>query len=312
MAAKEEEMTCRACDEKVSTYSSSESVYYTWIVLAVVCFMFRWWACILLPFVFPLARALVVRCTRCNAKLVSYSPLDLPSQKEEAVALKCGQCAIVLSRSYLYTLVAVLSFLIVVFWVLTIPSEALVLRSAASWREYLDDCGAEVTLKNPIGANMAFQKKYENREVNWDGYLVKMIANQGAWWTGGHAATLLVKMQPSESDVHADIILSFDDGELNQFAIPLSALERGSHFAFKATLVTMGNEHRLHHMHCSSLSLLEDKMDIPEHIHLVNQRYNLNAQMPEVSPVRVVSVTSKSPDQENTGSQSDQHTETRN
>jgi hypothetical protein len=296
MAAKEEEMTCRACDAKVSTYLGSESTYYTWIILALVCFIFRWWSFILLPFVFPLARALVVRCTRCDTKLVSYNPFGLPNLQDEVVTWKCGQCAIVLSRTYVYTLVAVLTLLIVTFWVLTAPAEVHVIRSAASWSEYLQDCGADVVLKNPIRANLAFQTKYEAREVSWDGYLVKLAQNQGAWWTGGHAATLLVKMQPSESEVHADIILSFDDDELQEFSTALSTLERGSHFAFNGTLVTMGNEHRLHHMHGHSLHPLEGKMTIPEHVHLVNQRYNLNTSMPPVAPVAVVSVTDKPPE----------------
>lgn len=289
-------MTCRACDAKVSTYLSSESTYYTWGILALVCFIFRWWAFLLLPFVFPLARALVVRCTRCDTKLTSYNPFGLPSLREEVVTLKCGQCAVVLSRSYVYTLVGVLTLFIVAFWVFSAPIETHVIRSAASWNEYLQDCGAEVVLKNPIRANLAFQTKYENREVSWDGFLVKLSENRGAWWNGGHAATLLVKMQPSESDVHADIILSFDEDELGEYAGALSTLERGAHLAFNATLVTMGNEHRLHHMHCSGVRPLEGKMHIPEHIHLVNQRYNLNARMPTAAPVAVVSVTDKPPE----------------
>ena len=292
-------MTCRTCDAKVNTYLGSESTYYTYLILAAVCLLFRWWSFILLPFVFPLCRALVVRCTRCDTKLVSYNPFGLPNLHDEVITWKCGQCAVVLSRSYVYTIVALMSLLIVGFWIITAPVEFQLIRSTASWTEYLQDCGGDVVLKNSIRANLAFQAKYENREVAWDGmryagYLVKLAENHGAWWTGGHAATLLVKMSPSESEVHADIILSFDDDELRVFAPVLSTLERGSHFAFNATLVTMGNEHRLHHLHCNWVEQLPGKMNIPEHFHMVNQRYNLNANMPtQPQTVSIVSVADK-------------------
>lgn len=101
-------------------------------------------------------------------------------------------------------------------------------------------------------------------------------------------------MVPSESEVHADIILSFDDDELREFAPVLSTLERGSHFAFNGTLVTMGNEHRLHHIHCSWIAPLPGRLNIPEHFHMVNQRYNLEARMPTPqAAVTIVSVADK-------------------
>jgi hypothetical protein len=83
-------------------------------------------------------------------------------------------------------------------------------------------------------------------------------------------------MDPSESDFHADLILSMSDESLEFNRFEAMKLEKGDRFAFNATFITMGNAARLHHLHVIWLEKIEGFLDIPEHVHIVNSRYNVN------------------------------------
>jgi hypothetical protein len=60
--------------------------------------------------------------------------------------------------------------------------------------------------------------------------------------------SVLVKMDPSESEAFSDIILTIPPKahELNMKA--LDNLEKGDHLKFKAKIRSMGNEFKLHHL----------------------------------------------------------------
>lgn len=64
-----------------------------------------------------------------------------------------------------------------------------------------------------------------------------------------HFMTIVVKMEPSESENYADIVLSISqEGFKNNKAV-LDGLIKGDHLMFKAIPRTMGNEYKLHHLH---------------------------------------------------------------
>jgi hypothetical protein len=143
-----------------------------------------------------------------------------------------------------------------------------------TWPEYLKDCGGEVVLQNSIRASEAFASKYEGNTVSWDGYLMRVTQNIG-WFAGDHAVVLLVKMQPSESDIHADLILSMDLHHFHHSKDVVEKLEKGKHFKFNATFVSPGNEQQLHHLHAHGILEDEGFLEIPDHVHSVNHRYSL-------------------------------------
>ena len=58
-----------------------------------------------------------------------------------------------------------------------------------------------------------------------------------------HAATVLVKMDPGETEVHPDLMLAFDTHRAEEFGDLLASLNRGDAFGFNATLVGLGNPH---------------------------------------------------------------------
>ena len=230
-----------------------------------------------MPFVIPLSKAIVLRCTRCDCKLDTRQPFGLFSLKDEVLTLKCGECAIVISRSYLLTGFTIIVCLFLYIWASAETVVQVRLHTGSTWPEYLEDCGGEVVLKNSIRVTDSFTRKYEGKTITWDGYLMRATENYG-WFRGDHAAVILVKMQPSESDIHADLILSMDDHDFYGNTAQLASLDRGSHFRFNATFVSPGNEQQLHHLHAHSIEKVEGFMEIQEHVHNVNHRYNLNNQ----------------------------------
>lgn len=133
--------------------------------------------------------------------------------------------------------------------------------------------------------------KYEGNSVTWDGYIMKIKENTAYLFKGEHAVIILAKMFPSESETQADLILSMDDSELEDYKIQLSSLDTGSHFAFNGTLISIGTEHKLHHMHCHSIEKLEGSIVIPSHVDQVNQRYDVTSTAVSMaSTVTLVSV----------------------
>ena len=266
---------CPQCDSFVSTYSSAEATYFTGISALITVMFFNIWSICLLPFVIPLSKAILVRCSRCDCKLETHQPFGLLSLQDEVMSLKCGECALVISRTYLLVAAGLVSLGIVYVWAsseIAMSKPNVFLNT--SWPEYLKDCGGEVVLQNSIRASETFTSKYEGNTISWDGYLMRITQNVG-WFSGDHAIVLLVKMQPSESDIHADLILSMDLHHYHHSKDQIARLDKGNHFKFNATFINVGNEQQLHHLHAHGIEYAEGFLEISEHVHSVNHRYSL-------------------------------------
>lgn len=61
--------------------------------------------------------------------------------------------------------------------------------------------------------------------------------------------SILVKMDPSESENFSDIVLSISQDSYRNNKETLDSLKKGDHLTFKAKIKTMGNEFKLHHLH---------------------------------------------------------------
>ena len=60
--------------------------------------------------------------------------------------------------------------------------------------------------------------------------------------------SILIKMDPSESDNFADILLTINQASYKANKDVLDKLEKGDHLVFKAKLHAMGSEYKLHHL----------------------------------------------------------------
>ncbi len=64
--------------------------------------------------------------------------------------------------------------------------------------------------------------------------------------------SILVKMNPSESDSFADIVLTISDQGYSSNKDVFDDLKKGDHLKFKAKIRSMGNEFKLHHLRLES------------------------------------------------------------
>lgn len=90
-----------------------------------------------------------------------------------------------------------------------VPKESHVI--AATWEEFLGDCGGSVIVENNVHARNLFNHKYEANQVTWRGYYADTKMNQNAglpFMTSDHALNILIKMEPSESVLYPDLVLS--------------------------------------------------------------------------------------------------------
>ena len=84
------------------------------------------------------------------------------------------------------------------------------LNITKTWVDYLDCCSGEKIIENQVHALHQFSQIYHNNIVDWDGYYIdtKYKHRDMSMFGNNHHMSILVKMDPSESDNFADIVLS--------------------------------------------------------------------------------------------------------
>jgi len=92
---------------------------------------------------------------------------------------------------------------------------------------------------------------YFAKQVGWDGYVVRVNLNEeDPLSLSFHSANIMVKMNDSDiSGGHgADIGLTFSEPSLERHSDVIEELLIGDHIAFNATLISLGDQHHLHHL----------------------------------------------------------------
>lgn len=84
------------------------------------------------------------------------------------------------------------------------------MRIQTSWAEYLQDCGGEQVIENFVHTKMVFNDKYENNVISWSGFFAEVKKEERSVFgiNNEHQLSILVKMEPSESTIFADLVLS--------------------------------------------------------------------------------------------------------
>jgi hypothetical protein len=79
-----------------------------------------------------------------------------------------------------------------------------------TWVNFLETCSGEKIIENQVHALHEFSQQYENNIINWDGYYIdtKTKHKDFSMFGDEHFMSILVKMDPSESENFADIVLS--------------------------------------------------------------------------------------------------------
>ena len=113
---------------------------------------------------------------------------------------------------------------------------------------------------------------------------MKANINDG-WLAGEHAATLLVKMQPSESEIYADLLLTLNQADFANNKQTIISLERGDQFAFNATLIKVADEESIHHLHAHQMLKIDGHLEIP---YEMGNNYRHSAFKPSVEIISIV------------------------
>ena len=124
-------------------------------------------------------------------------------------------------------------------------------RISTTWEDFLKDCGGEQVIENFVHTKMVFNDKYENNVVNWSGYFadVKKKDKSLLGLSDEHFLTIFVKMEPSESSIFADLVLSISTKMYEKNRDFYDLLKKGEGISFEATMVGLGNEFKMHHLH---------------------------------------------------------------
>ena len=98
---------------------------------------------------------------------------------------------------------------------------------------------------------MVFNDKYENNVISWSGYFAEVKERQKSLFgfNNEHHLSILVKMEPSESEIFADLVLSVSTKQYEKDRDLYDSLKKGDGIDFDAVLVGLGNEFKMHHLH---------------------------------------------------------------
>lgn len=91
---------------------------------------------------------------------------------------------------------------------------------------------------------------------------MKATLNSG-WFQGEHAGLLYIKMDPTESEIYPDLVITFNEDDLETCKSELTSLNRGDKVAFNATLISVADEDTIHHLHGHQVRKLDGFIDIP-------------------------------------------------
>ena len=104
-------------------------------------------------------------------------------------------------------------------------------------------------------ARSVFNKKYENNVIEWTGYYVETKQVQSwALFKTDIVDQLMIKMSPSESILHPDLVLSLPYSVKRENQEMLETLKKGHELRFKAVMVAIGNEFKMHHLKAVSIT----------------------------------------------------------
>lgn len=147
-----------------------------------------------------------------------------------------------------------------------------------TWKDFLMQCPRERYLFEDV-TRLNCAIRYHDRTVQgWEGYVIRVEDyRQSLLKYLHHAVTLLVRMDPPESDLYPDLILTLDSEYAEKLGMgstngtPLGPvieeLSRGSKFGFDAIIKSLGDLQSTKHFHMRNIWKLEGHKEIPPHLH---------------------------------------------
>ena len=84
-----------------------------------------------------------------------------------------------------------------------------------------------------------------------------------------HQANILVKMESSDipNGLGADIGVTMSQFNLEKYSYVVENLHIGDHIKFNATMISLGDQHHLHHFRAFGIEKIDGHMDVQAHAH---------------------------------------------
>jgi len=235
---------CPHCKHSVVTQVDHKATWITWIVAIAVILFFSWVSVCILPFIWPLFQDAFHYCPHCLNLIKQKGRISLPSIRQEIVSLRCGSCAVVLSRKYVIML-GMLTFLVFVayglryyFKFVGLPDIPKGEVTNKTWDDFIYHCGVRSYLGNPIHAVAAFEEQFSQKTVTWEGRVKRV---QEGFWSKNFMFINMVPPQLSRQDL-ADLALIFDQA-LNE---KVAKVHVGDIIRFETTLLSFGRRGQPH------------------------------------------------------------------
>lgn len=84
----------------------------------------------------------------------------------------------------------------------------------------------------------------------WNGYFAETKhTNSLPFFASEHALNILIKMDPTESTLYPDLVLSISSSFLAKHKSLIEGLKKGDQISFEAKVMSLGNEFKMHHLH---------------------------------------------------------------
>jgi len=111
--------------------------------------------------------------------------------------------------------------------------------------------------------------KYVDKTViGWKGYVIRIEDYRNSLYQFiHHAVVILLKMEPSETEIYPDIMLALDSEVADTFQESIAQLNRGSEVGFNATFITIGDDMKTRHLHVAQIWKEEGFKEVPAHVH---------------------------------------------
>lgn len=241
------------------TYVEQETNPFFGLAALLIMVVFGFLSFLLLPLGYMLTLSAVHRCSRCLQRLGERQCIGMPDDLSQPVwHFRFGKCSIVTARVYA-VVVAVLIAILSCYYVYLRPN--FVLHEAPlshhnlesekineSWSDYLVDCGGEKIIENSVHTKILWNEKYENNIVQWSGYFAESRSRNNGVWFSDVELNVLVKMEPSESTIFADLVMTVPSELYRTEKAFFDTLKKGDGIKFVAVVQGLGSEFKMHHL----------------------------------------------------------------
>jgi len=251
-------VVCPRCGLNSITFIEHEASWVTYAVCIGLLLVLGPIALLVVPIVYPLFKDVVHHCPRCLSTLASKSRVVLPNPRDEVMSFRFGSCVMVLARKYVVMLCGLCFLIGGIHFVRTTGAPATgldaivrsqMMKSSLTWGDFSRECGFKSYLGNPIHVSTAFDAKFKNRTVHWEGEVHHIEEGLSFLWFNARGA-LYLRMSPPQFPQRremADLVLSYNEADKTIPAV-LATLKRGTNVSFDATAVEVGKRGKPHIM----------------------------------------------------------------